>query len=53
MFSFLEKLFFKINDNSVAATVFCELSKALDCVNRKIMISKLLIYPNLRPERNS
>lgn len=44
IFSFLERLYLGINDRSAAAAVFCDLSKAFDCVSHRILLLKLEHY---------
>ena len=44
MFSFLENLYLRLNDGEVAAAVFCDLSKAFDCVDHGILLRKLGVY---------
>lgn len=44
IFSFLESLFFNINDKEYAAAIFCDFSRAFDCVNHKLLKDKLSIY---------
>ena len=44
IFSFLEKLYLGINDGESAAAVFCDLSKAFDCVDHGILLRKLEVY---------
>lgn len=44
MFMLLEEIYYKINEGEAAAAVFCDLSKAFDCVNHKILLQKLHCY---------
>ena len=44
IFSFLEKLYLSLNDGEVAAAVFCDFSKAFDCVNHRVLLGKLHRY---------
>lgn len=44
IFSFLETLYLGLNDREVAAAVFCDFSKAFDCVDHGILLRKLDHY---------
>lgn len=44
VFSFLESLYLKLNDREVASAVFCDFSKAFDCVNHILLLKKMEIY---------
>lgn len=44
VFSFLEELYFKLNNQEYAAAVFCDFSKAFDCVNHELLLKKLHMY---------
>lgn len=44
IFSFLERLYLTVNDREAAAAVFCDLTKAFDCVSHRILLQKLEIY---------
>lgn len=44
IFALLEKIYLCINDGEVAAAVFCDFSKAFDCVDRKVLLRKLQHY---------
>lgn len=44
IFSFLERLFLGLNDGERAAAVFCDFSKAFDCVNHEILLRKMRHY---------
>lgn len=44
MFNLLEQVFFGLNEGELVAIVFCDFSKAFDCVDHKTMLKKLEIY---------
>ena len=44
IFGFLEHLYNNLNDGEVAAAVFCDLSKAFDCVSHRVLLWKLGLY---------
>lgn len=44
IFALLEKIYLCINDGEVAAAVFCDFSKAFDCVDREVLLRKLQRY---------
>ena len=44
LLSFLENLYLNLNQGEVAAAAFCDLTKAFDCVNRRVLLSKLEVY---------
>lgn len=44
VFCFLEQLYLKLNGGEVAAAVFCDLSKAFDCVKHEVLLKKMHIY---------
>lgn len=44
MFSLLRDLYVGLNDGDVAAAVFCDLTKAFDCVNHRVLLRKLEMY---------
>ena len=44
MFSLLNKVYSSLNNHHSTATIFCDFSKAFDCVNHKILINKLQHY---------
>lgn len=44
VFSFLESLYLKLNEREVAAAVFCDFSKAFDCVRHDILLKKMFFY---------
>ena len=44
VFSFLESLYLKLNEREVAAAVFCDFSKAFDCVRHDILLRKMFFY---------
>lgn len=44
IFAFLQTLYCGLNEGEVAAAVFCDLTKAFDCVNHRVLLSKLEVY---------
>lgn len=44
IFSFLEHVYTYLNNGEVAAAVFCDFSKAFDCVNHELLMQKLDRY---------
>ena len=44
MFDFLSRVFHVINDRESCAAVFCDLSKAFDCVSHEVLLRKLYKY---------
>lgn len=44
MFSFLNTVYTKLNEEEIAAAIFCDLSKAFDCVQHGILLQKLERY---------
>lgn len=44
VFNFLQRLYLGLNQGEIAAAVFCDFSKAFDCVSRKILLQKLFHY---------
>ena len=44
LFSFLEKLYVGLNNGDIAGAVFCDLTKAFDCVSHSILFQKLEVY---------
>lgn len=44
IFSFLKTIYTEINGGEAAAAIFCDLSKAFDCVQHEILLRKLELY---------
>lgn len=44
VFSFLREIYVHLNDNEATAVVFCDFSKAFDCVSHEILLQKLDYY---------
>lgn len=44
VFGFLEEVYFALNGGESVAAVFCDLSKAFDCVSHRILLQKLNVY---------
>lgn len=44
IFNLMEELYLSLNDGEVASAVFCDLTKAFDCVNHRVLLGKLEIY---------
>lgn len=44
MFSLLRSVYEGLNDGEVAAAIFCDLTKAFDCVNHRVLLRKLEMY---------
>ena len=44
IFQFLERVYCGLNEREAVAAVFCDLSKAFDCVSHEILLGKLAMY---------
>jgi hypothetical protein len=43
-FSFINSILTAMNNNQIVGGIFCDLQKAFDCVNHKILVDKLQFY---------
>jgi hypothetical protein len=43
-FSLMSSILTAMNNNQIVGGIFCDLQKAFDCVNHKILLDKLQFY---------